>query len=100
MASPGAFGWFFSLGFLGYRTKLAVVLLVPFASTNPDGLNRVAINLGFMQSAHTRVGPLAGYAIHFLDSTSLSKILAGVIGVIVVGAIILLIGRSLQARKA
>lgn len=29
-AAPGSFGWFFALGFLGYKTKLALVLLASF----------------------------------------------------------------------
>jgi hypothetical protein len=29
-AVPGAFGWFFALGFLGYRTKLSLILLAAF----------------------------------------------------------------------
>jgi hypothetical protein len=29
-AAHGSFGWFFTLGFLGYRTKLSLVLLVAF----------------------------------------------------------------------
>jgi hypothetical protein len=33
-AAPGSFGWFFSMGFLGYRTKLALVLLVAFLVGN------------------------------------------------------------------
>ncbi len=95
-ATKGGRGWVVA----GALISLAVVLLAPLASTNPDGLNRVAINLGFMQSAQTRVGPLAGYAISFIDSTAVSKIVAGGLGVFVVGAIIVLIGRSMQARKA
>lgn len=27
---PGAFDWFFQLGFLGYRTKLGLIMLVAF----------------------------------------------------------------------
>jgi hypothetical protein len=34
LAVPGAFGWFFTLGFLGYKTKLCLVLLVSFVVGN------------------------------------------------------------------
>lgn len=30
LAAPGSFGWFFAMGFLGYRSKLAIILLVSF----------------------------------------------------------------------
>jgi hypothetical protein len=34
LAVPGSFGWFFALGFLGYKTKLSVVLLTAFIIGN------------------------------------------------------------------
>jgi hypothetical protein len=33
-AHPGSFVWFFGLGFVGYRTKLATILLVAFVLGN------------------------------------------------------------------
>jgi hypothetical protein len=30
LAAPGSFGWFFTLGFLGYRTKLSLIVLACF----------------------------------------------------------------------
>jgi cobalt/nickel transport system permease protein len=88
-------GWVFVGGFIA----LAVVLFSPFASTDPDGLNRVAMDLGFINSAQSGSGPLAGYTVPFLAFASLSKITAGLIGVIVVGAIIMLIGRGIKAKS-
>ncbi len=87
-------GWIF----VGALISLAVVLLSPLASTDPDGLNRIAIDLGFIGNAQTGSGPLAGYTAPFLNMASLGKIAAGVIGVIVVGAIIMLIGRGMKAK--
>jgi hypothetical protein len=34
VASPGSFGWFFALGFLGYKSKLAVILIAAFVLGN------------------------------------------------------------------
>src|ERR1019366_7110704 len=34
LAVPGSFGWFFNLGFLGYRTKLSLILLAAFVVGN------------------------------------------------------------------
>jgi cobalt/nickel transport system permease protein len=85
--------------FVGVAITLIVVLLSPFASANPDGLNRVAMDMGFIKTAQTGTGPLAGYTIPFLSSVSVSKIVAGVIGVVVVLAIVFITGRSLQARQ-
>ena len=80
--------------------SLFVVFLSPFASADPDGLERVAENLGFIgagQSAPFEIIP--DYTLPFLGETALSTILAGVVGVIVVGLIILLVGRGMKARS-
>jgi cobalt/nickel transport system permease protein len=79
---------------------LSVVLLSPFASGNPDGLERVAMDVGFIdagQSAPFSVIP--DYALPFLGETAISTIMAGVIGVIVVGVVIVLIGRGIKANS-
>src|SRR5215212_8152715 len=88
-------GWVFA----GVLISLIVILLSPMASVNPDGLNRVAMNLGFIHSAQARSGPLAGYVVPFLQSVSLSKITAGGIGIAVVGVIIVLLGQGMKAKS-
>ena len=94
-SARGSRGWVVA----GALISLAVVLLSPLASTNPDGLNRVAANLGFIHTAQARVGPLAGYAVPFLTSLSLSKVAAGALGVTVVGAVIVLLGQGIKAKS-
>lgn len=84
---------------VGGAIALLVAVLSPLASTNPDGLNRVAMDLGFINSAKTGTGPFAGYTLPFLESASLSKIAAGLVGVLVVGAVVFLIGRGMKARS-
>src|SRR5919205_1292484 len=63
-SAKGSRGWVLAGGLI----SLVVVLLSPLASANPDGLNRVATNLGFVHTAQTRTGPLAGYIVPFLQS--------------------------------
>lgn len=94
-SAKGGRGWVF----VGMVIALAVILLSPLASANPDGLNRVAMDLGFIQTAQTTSGPLAGYTVPFLSSVPASRIVAGVIGVIVVLAIAFITGRSLQSKR-
>jgi len=87
--------WIYAGGII----TLLVVLLSPFASADPDGLERVAENLGFIgagQSAPYEIIP--DYTLPFLGETAISTILAGVVGVVVVGAIIMLIGRGMKAK--
>jgi cobalt/nickel transport system permease protein len=56
----------------------------PFASSRPDGLNRVAADHGFDHAARasaTDDSPLAGYSVRHVDNQRVTKGLAGVIGV-------------------
>lgn len=94
-SAQGSRGWVIA----GVLVTLAVLLLSPLASVNPDGLNRVATDLGFIHSATARTGPLAGYMLPFLRTVSLSKIAAGGIGVAVVGVVILLLGQGMKAKS-
>jgi len=94
-SAKGGRGWVVA----GVLVTLLVLILSPLASANPDGLNRVAADLGFIHAAQARTGPLAGYAVPFLHSVSLSKIAAGTIGVAVVGAVIVLLGQGIKAKS-
>lgn len=92
----GGKGWILA----GVLITLVVVLLSPLASTNPDGLERVATDLGFINTAQPAVFQIIpDYTIPFLGATPISTIVAGAIGVIVVLAIAFIVGRSLQTKK-
>jgi len=93
-SAKGSKGWIVA----GIATSLIVVFLSPLASTDPDGLNRVAKDLGFIGSAQSSAGPLAGYMIPFLANVSLSRIVAGAIGISVVLVLAVLAGRTLQKK--
>ena len=95
-STQGSRGWVI----VGILIALAVVSLSPLASADPDGLNRVAMNLGFIHTAQSGSGPLAGYAIPFLANASASKIAAGVIGALAVLAVAFLTGRSLLKKNS
>ncbi len=71
----------------GVLLSLAVVLLAPYASASPDGLERVAQDMGFIGTAVAApYEVLPDYTIPFVGSESLSTLLAGVLGVLVVAA--------------
>lgn len=82
----------------GVLIALVVLLLSPLASVNPDGLNRVAMDLGFIHAAQSTGGPLAGYTVPFLQGAS-AKILAGLIGALIVLGLAVLGGRALQKKS-
>ncbi len=84
----------------GILVALAVVVLSPMASIHPDGLNRVAADLGFIHTAQSESGPFAGYTFPLLASVPLSKIAAGGLGVLVVLAVGFVIGRILSRQAS
>jgi len=95
-SAKGSRGWVVAGGLI----SLAVVLLSPFASTDPDGLERVAGDLGFLNkgvSAPYQFMP--DYVLPVLTQGYIATVLAGLIGLVVVGAIIVLLGKGLRAKS-
>ena len=96
-SAQGGRGWMVA----GIVIALVVVLLSPLASSNPDGLERVAMDMGFIeagQSAPYEIIP--DYTLPFLGETPVSTIAAGAIGVLVVLGLAVLAGRSLVKRTS
>ena len=95
-SARGSRGWVVA----GALISLAVVLLSPLASADPDGLERVAGDLGFLgKGASALYQLIPDYTLPLLGETSLSTILAGLIGVAVVAAIIVLLGQGIKAKS-
>ena len=94
---------------------VAVALLValglaffvsPQASSQPDGLNKVAIDKGFAESEKPHAlddTPTAGYAVKGVDNERLATGLAGLIGVSVTfaitGGVFLLVRQSRRSDE-
>lgn len=88
--------WWWLIGLVG--AMLVVIVLAPLASGDPDGLNRVAENLGFGdREAPAPYEILPGYEVPFLTGNA-STIVAGLIGVLVVVALVTVIGRLITRR--
>jgi hypothetical protein len=69
-----------------------------YASSSPDGLNRVAEDQGFADTAEAGPDrPLAGYSTSDVDDDRLSGGVAGVVGVLVV--LVLAGGLTLVVRR-
>jgi cobalt/nickel transport system permease protein len=96
-ADRGGRGW----AIAGLVIALIVVVMSPIASANPDGLERVAINMGFETLGAAPIYELLpDYTIPLLGETTLSGILAGVIGALVVAAVAVLVARLVRRRAA
>ena len=94
-AAKGGRGWVYA----GVIISLFTVLLSPFASANPDGLESVARDIGFLsqgQSAPYQI--LSGYTVAFLGDTAFSTIVAGVVGALVVLGLVILVGSMLRKK--
>ncbi len=75
--------WMFVAGGLLVAAALAF-FVSPYASSSPDGLNKVAQDKGFDATAEEHAlddSPLAGYAVEGVENESISKGLSGIIGV-------------------
>lgn len=77
-----------------------VILLAPLASADPDGLERVGTDHGFLASAQDAIySILPDYSIPGFDDPAASTILAGLIGVAIVFLVMVGLGRLLRRRR-
>jgi cobalt/nickel transport protein len=71
----------------GLLVAVGLALFVSgFASSSPDGLEKVAKDKGFLVAARGHLfadGPLAGYTVRGIDNERLSTGVSGLIGVLV-----------------
>ncbi len=94
----------FLLGGLLLAVGLAM-LVSGFASSAPDGLNKVAEDHGIAASAREHLfenGPLAGYAVKGVDNERLSTGISGLIGVLVtfgLGLVLFALVRALRSGR-
>src|SRR5262245_59889683 len=77
-----------------------VIVLAPLASSDPDGLERVAEDHGFLGNAQAAPYTiLPDYTVPGIDGNE-STILAGLIGVLIVFGLLWLLGRVVARRRA
>jgi cobalt/nickel transport system permease protein len=94
--ASGGRGWIVA----GVFVSLLAVLISPLASGNPDGLERVAEDLGFLGTGlEAPYQILPDYTIPFLGETAISTILAGIVGAGVLLGLLILMGRNLRRTK-
>ena len=92
----------FLLGGLLVAIGLAT-LVSGFASSSPDGLNKVAEDHGFAANAKQHLfenGPLAGYAVKGVNNDRLSTGISGLIGVLVTFGIGLALFAVVRAMRS
>jgi cobalt/nickel transport system permease protein len=78
---------------------LVVIVFAPLASSDPDGLERVAEDLGFLGTALDALySIIPDYTVPGVEG-NLSTILAGLIGVAIVFAVMFGVGKLLARRR-
>jgi cobalt/nickel transport system permease protein len=83
-AAPGGLRW----AAVGLVIALAVTLLAPLASPHPDGLERVAEDLGFIANAEdARYEIIPDYLLPGIPNETLATIAAGLVGTLIVAGV-------------
>jgi cobalt/nickel transport system permease protein len=78
---------------------VVVILLGPLASSDPDGLERVAIDAGFAEQGESwAIEILPDYSVPLLGDGPMSLIVAGLVGVALIFGSMWVLGRLLARR--
>lgn len=89
----------------GYLAAMALVLIAPLASPDPDGLERVAEDKGFIEEGNDApYSVIADYVFPGIENEAVATILAGWIGVtimmIIVAGAAYIVHRRNEGRTA
>jgi cobalt/nickel transport system permease protein len=86
-------GWIF----VSIAMVALVLLLAPLAAADPDGLERIAMDFGFIETAQEApYSILPDYTIPALGDSAVSTILAGAVGAVLVAGMVILLLRLLK----
>ena len=75
-----------------------LTVLIPFASSNPDGLEKVADSLGVEEPEPLWRGLMPGYNIGPSDNPYASTLSAGILGTIIVLGAVSILGYAITKR--
>ena len=82
--------YYLGLLVVGIGIAILITFFSPLASSEPDGLEKVAENEGFIEEAEDApYEVIADYVLPWVDNEDLGTILGGIIGVLIVAAIAL-----------
>ena len=78
---------------------IGLAVLLPFASTFPDGLEKVSEYLEIEESEPIWTGLMPDYAFPGIENPYMATLLSGVIGVLLVLAASWIIGRTITHKR-
>jgi ABC-type Fe3+ transport system permease subunit len=76
-----------------------LVVFIPFASSNPDGLEKVAETFGVQEHEPLWNGLMLDYSIGAVWNSYVSTLLAGVFGVVMVLLAGFVLGTAIETKK-
>ena len=76
-----------------------LAVLIPFASSSPDGLEKVAETLGIEEQTPVWNGLMSDYSVGIIGNPYLSTVIAGIFGTLMVLGLSLALGKVLALRK-
>jgi cobalt/nickel transport system permease protein len=92
-------GW--AILVVGLAITLALAIASPLASANPDGLERVAEQQGFLDTAQSpRFEIIPDYVFPGISNEALATIAAGILGALLVLGMVLLVGYTRRRRQS
>ena len=81
---------------------LSIIIAVSaafFASAHPDGLEKVAQNLGFIERGVERISLMTDYSVPFVKHEGLSASIAGILGVFLMLGLFWLVAALFRKRS-
>ena len=79
---------------------MIAILAAFFASTHPDGLEKVAERLSFIEKGIERNSIMTDYAVPFITHEGISTSLAGILGIFVILGLFWGIALAFKRRRA
>jgi hypothetical protein len=77
---------------------LFLVVLIPFASSSPDGLGKVAESLGIEEIAPAWRSLMCNYSVGVITNPYASTLVAGIIGTFLVLGFSLILGKAVTKK--
>ncbi|MFZ5642007.1 MAG: PDGLE domain-containing protein [Bacillota bacterium] len=89
-----------------YKILIAAVIIAailsPFASSNPDGLERVATDLGFIERGEGTAiieSPIADYIFPGIENEAVATAVAGIAGTVITFAVMYVLARVIKRKS-
>jgi hypothetical protein len=78
---------------------ICLAILIPFVSSNPDGLEKVAETFGIEETESTYTGLIPDYTVSIIENSYVSNLVAGILGVFLVLGATIVLGMMIKKPK-